>query len=256
MAGSATGSSGSQLRCYPRIVFFGVVAACFGAPPSTASAKNRYALEPANVEAKPAFIYAGMNDEPCLRELDKRKVPYAKEPETKQVAVPLRLTGKLHGVRFKMSPRDEKDAEKTSPSAVLDCRLALALDDFAVVLEKHNVVEAEYMSMYRKRGVGFVKPGKRHPSGRAIDISSLTFKDGEKLTVFGDWHGRPGSKTCGEGAAKPTKDTKGAQKLRAIVCDTAEVGPFNLMLTPHYDWGHRDHFHFEVRSNIRWFLIQ
>jgi len=245
MAGSAT-----------RIVFAGAVACCFFGAAPAASAKNRYALEPANVEARRAFIYAGMNDEPCIRELTKRKVPYVREPDTKQVDVPLRLAGKLHGVRFKLSPRDEKDAEKTSPSAVLDCRLALALDDFATVLEKHGIVEVEYMSMYRKRGVGFVKPGKRHPSGRAIDISSVTTKDGEKLTVFGDWHGRAGSKTCGEGAAKPTKDTKGAQKLRTIVCDTAEMGPFNLMLTPHYDWGHKDHFHFEVRSNIRWFLIQ
>ena len=48
----------------------------------------------------------------------------------------------------------------------------------------------------------------------------------------------------------------GAKLMRAIVCETAAIGPFNLMLTPHYDWGHKDHFHFEVRSDIRWFLIQ
>ena len=30
---------------------------------------------------------------------------------------------------------------------------------------------------------------------------------------------------------------------------------FNLILSPHYDWGHRDHLHMEVRSGIKWFLI-
>ncbi len=225
-------------------------------PSGSASAKNRYAVEPANVELKRAFIYAGMTNETCKKELDKRKLPYALEPDTKQVDLPLRLKGPLRGVHFKLTPRAEKDAEKTSPSAVLDCRLALALDDFAGVLAKHDIVEVEYMSMYRKRGVGWVKPGKRHPGGRAIDISALKKKDGTKVTVLGDWHGRTGSKTCGEGAAKPTKDLPGAKLMRNIVCDTADAGAFNLMLTPHYDWGHRDHFHFEVRSNIRWFLIQ
>lgn len=221
-----------------------------------ALAKNRYALEPPNVEQKRAFKYAAMTRDTCLKELDKRKFPYKLEGETKQVDTPLRFTGPIHGVTYKLSARAEKDPDKTSPAAIADCRLALAIDDFSKVLAKADIVEVEYLSMYRTRGVGFVKPGKRHPSARAIDVATVTKRDGTKLSVIGDWHGRAGSQTCGEGAAKPTKDTEGAKLLRSIICETAAIGSFNLVLTPHYDWGHRDHFHLEVRSDIRWFLVQ
>lgn len=224
--------------------------------PATAGAKNRFALEPPNVEGKRAYLYAAMDSAACLRELDRRGFPYRLEPPTKQVETPLRFTGPIRGVNYVLTARAEKDPEKTSAAAVADCRLALAIDDLSVVLARHGVTKVEYMSMYRKRGVGFVKPGKRHPSGRAIDIAVLEKKDGTKASVLGDWHGLVGSKTCGEGAAKPRKDTDGARLLRTVMCETAERGSFNLMLSPHYDWGHRDHFHFEVRSDIRWFLIQ
>lgn len=221
-----------------------------------AHAKNRYAIEPPDVEQKPAFKYAAMSDADCLAQLDESKFPYTREKETRQVDLPLRITGPVHGVTYKLTKRAEKDPDKTSPSAIADCRLALAIDDFSKVLARHDVVEVEYLSMYRKRGVGYVKPRKRHPAGRAIDVATLKTKDGTVFSVYKDWHGRAGSKTCGEGAAKPTKDTDGAKLLRALICETAAIGPFNLMLTPHYDWGHRDHFHLEVRSDIRWFLIQ
>jgi hypothetical protein len=110
--------------------------------------------------------------------------------------------------------------------------------------------------MYRQRGVGFVKPGRRHPAALAIDIAVLHRKDGEVFSVLHDFHGRAGGKTCGEGATKPRKDTEGARLLRDIVCDLDQQKSFNLLLTPHYDWGHKDHFHFEVRQGIRWYLTQ
>ncbi|NUP06322.1 MAG: hypothetical protein HOW73_09715 [Polyangiaceae bacterium] len=244
------------VRRFSALALLVLAALPFGAMPSVAVAKNRFALEPPNVEEKRAFKYAAMSNEACFKELDKRKFPYKVEGETKQVEAPLRFTGPVRGVTYKLSQRAEKDPDKTSPAAIADCRLALAIDDFSRVLAKHDIVEVEYLSMYRTRGVGFVKPGKRHPSGRAIDVATMKRKDGTVFSVYKDWHGRPGSQTCGAGAAKPTKDTEGAKVMRAIVCETAGVGPFNLMLTPHYDWGHKDHFHLEVRSDIRWFLIQ
>lgn len=244
-------------RSRAMLAFGAVVSALvFGSRPTAVAAKNRYALEPPNVESKRGFLYAAMSNEACKAELDRREIPYALEPETKQIDLPLRFTGPVRGVEYRLTERGLKDPEKTSPAAVLDCRLALAIDDFSRVLAKNDIATVEYMSMYRKRGVGFVKPGKRHPSGRAIDVATLIKRDGTKLSVRGDWHGRVGSKTCGEGAAEPYKSTLAAHQMRAIVCETAAIGPFNLMLTPHYDWGHKDHFHLEVRSNIRWFLIQ
>lgn len=223
---------------------------------SATSAGNRYALEPDDVESTRAFQYAKLDNDTCFAELDRRGVPYKQVEPTQQVDGPVRFTGPLHGVTFSLTYRGPDTVDEASPSSIADCRLALAIDDMAAVLEKHGIVKAEYMSMYRKRGVGFVKAGKRHPSGRAIDLATVTKKDGTTFSVLYDWHGLVGSKTCGEGARAPTKDTEGARLLRSIVCDLAEEQSFNLILTPHYDWGHKDHFHMEVRSDIRWYLIQ
>lgn len=242
----------------PTLVLGGLAAvATVTLMPEEVDAKNRFALEPPNVESKRAYKYAAMSGDECLEELDRRKFPYKLEPPTKQVDTPLRFTGKLRGVDFKLTKRAEENPDPTSPAAVADCRLALAIDDMAQVMAKRGIDKVEYLSMYRKRGVGFIRPGKRHPSGLAIDIATVRTKsDNKTYSVYADWHGRVGSKTCGEGAAKPTKDTAGAKLLRGLVCDLADQGSFNLLLTPHYDWGHKDHFHMEVRTGIRWFLIQ
>ena len=37
-----------------------------------------------------------------------------------------------------------------------------------------------------------------------------------------------------------------------LACEALAL--FNLLLSPHYDDLHRDHFHFEVRRGVRWFL--
>ena len=238
--------------------FAGIVVAVLGllvvlAVP--ALAKNRYALEPPEVERTAAFRYAELTQSECFRELDRRKVPYKHIDPVKQVDAPIRLTGPIQGVEFALTYRPGPDLAEPYAS-ILDCRLALALDDLASVLAERDVVKVEYMSMYRKRGVGWIKPGRRHPAGLAIDIAVLHKRDGKKFSVLYDWHGFPGAKTCGEKAAKPRKDTEGARLLRDVVCELDRKKSFNLLLTPHYDWGHRDHFHFEVRQGIRWYLTQ
>src|SRR5262249_51962934 len=66
------------------------------------------------------------------------------------VRAPVRLTGRLHGVWFHSSlPADER---QHSLFEVLDARLALALDDFAAVLERHDIDEVVHFTMYRPNG--------------------------------------------------------------------------------------------------------
>jgi hypothetical protein len=199
-----------------------------------AVAKNRFALEPPEVERTAAYRYI--------------------EP-VKQVDTPVRLTGPVRGVEFALTYRAPPDVAEPK-AAIADCRLAIALDDLAAVVAEHGITKVEYLSMYRTRGVGWVKPGRRHPAALAIDIAVLHRNDGQSFSVLRDWQGVPGAKTCGEHAAKPRKDTEGARLLRDIVCELDRKKSFNLLLTPHYDWGHRDHFHFEVRQGIRWYLTQ
>lgn len=229
------------------------ILAAFVVAPNSASGKDRFVHEPPDVDTTPAYQYAALAEQDCLAELTRRGVPFEPVGPTRGVDTPLRFKGPVRGVTLRRTlstaPADN------APQTIADCRLALAIDDLAALLSTLGVVEMQYYSMYRKRGLGFIKPGKRHPGGRAIDLVSVKLGDGTVYSVQHDFHGRPGQKTCGDGAALPRKNTPGAHFWRKVACGMAEKRSFNLILTPHYDWGHRDHFHLEVRSGIRWFLI-
>lgn len=234
-------------------------------PPRPAAARpNRYAVEPPNVEGTPAFRYAKMGSDACFAELKARGVPFVtlgpppeqrpgvrRAPYPRGVEAPIRLTGPVRGVRFRHADPAVHEADVLE--SVADCRLALALDDLAYILRQYAVTEVHYLSMYRR---GYTRPGVRHPAGRAIDVARVRFGDDSVYDVRMDFHGRIGVKTCGEGAAPPTKDTPGARFFRRIVCELDRKRAFNLVLTPQHDWAHRDHLHLEVRSGIRWQLIQ
>ena len=219
---------------------------------------DRFALEPPAVESTRAFRYAQLSSDDCLAELDARGVPYELAPPTKNVETPLRFNGPIRGVTFQPTPRGAPPPSRGRqvpllPATIADCRLALAIDDLAVVLKKHGVVQAEYLSMYRRNT--HMKPGRRHPSALAIDLATIKLESGKTYSVRYDFHGRVGAQTCGAKATKPTKESPGARLWRTIACELAERHSFNLLLTPNYDWGHRDHFHMEVRTGIRWYLI-
>jgi len=109
---------------------------------------SRYEL-PAHADEMPAFHYSSMTQDECVAELKARDIPYAEET-ARGVDQPVRLTGPLHGVTFRT---DESAAKReSSPYEIADCRLVLALDDFAQILEKHDVVEVRHYSMYRPPG--------------------------------------------------------------------------------------------------------
>jgi hypothetical protein len=95
-------------------------------------------------------------------------------------------------------------------------------------------------------------PGTRHPAGLAIDVGLLRKRDGRWLNVAHHFQGHIGAKTCGEGAAMPEKPE--ARELRAIVCESADLGIFTYVLTPNYNAAHADHYHMEIKPGVRWFL--
>jgi hypothetical protein len=212
---------------------------------------SRFAYEPAAVATMRAYQYAAASEELCLAELAERGVPFERVPEKRGVETPLRITGPVRGVTYVPTYRAEPDPE--GPAAILDCRLALAVDDLSQVLAARGVVEAEYLSLYRP---GPRKRGVRHAAGRAIDLAVVKLADGTSWSVEHHFFGRPGSQTCGLGAKRPRKDHPGARFWREVVCELDAMRSFNLILSPNFDRGHHDHLHLEVRSGIRWFLIQ
>ncbi|MFO0591881.1 MAG: extensin family protein [Polyangiaceae bacterium] len=137
----------NTLRTLARLFLGGLTAAAALLPAERASASYLVIPPPAVAEASAAYKYANMTGAEALAELDKRKVPYKVADPISGVTTPVRLTGKLHGVYIHSSIPESQRA--TSVYEVLDARLALALDDFAKILERHDIEEVVHYSLYR-----------------------------------------------------------------------------------------------------------
>lgn len=201
-----------------------------------------------------ATKYAAMDRGTCEAELGRRGIAFERVDEARGVIAPLRVTGAIAGVEFhSMLPFAQR---KTSPYEIYDCRLVLALDDWARVLSRHDVVEVVHYSVYRPPPAKQVLtgPGRRHGGALAIDAAMFKTRDGQVLNVEKDFHGRIGGKPCASLAASALPPR--AVTLRKLVCEAAEAQLFNVLLTPDYNWPHRNHFHLEVTVGARWVLVR
>jgi hypothetical protein len=208
----------------------------------------------ADPTASPAYRYGQLSRDDCEKELGRRRIGFTRESARPGVLAPVRLTGPLHGVEFHSDEAEKKRA--TSPYEIADCRLVLALDDFAAILASHDIVEVRHYSMYRPPDKSWPddKQATRHPGALAIDAARFTAKDGSVLIVDKHWNGAIGDATCGDAAA-PHPVTPEATALRAILCDAVAAHLFNVVLTPNYNKPHHNHFHLEVTAGVKWFLV-
>jgi hypothetical protein len=209
---------------------------------------------PADFGATPAVRYAGFDRTRCEAELAHRSIAHARVSDARGVLAPIRLTGPLRGVEFHSVLPSSLRAG--SPYEIMDCRLVLALHDFAAILAKHDVVEVIHLSAYRPPSKAWPsgRVASRHPGALALDVGAFVLRDGTRLDVEKHFHGRIGTKTCGPGTG-PSPATPEATTLRNIVCEAADQRLFNVELTPDYNWQHRNHFHLEVTAGVRWFLV-
>lgn len=200
-----------------------------------------------------AWKYGQLTKDECLAEVKTRNLPWTAE-DTDGVLAGGRITGPIRGITYRTRLSEERRA--TSPWEIADCRLVLALDDLAEVLAAHDVVEVRHYSMYRlvPKSWPAGKVGSQHHGAMAIDAAIFTMKDGSKIDVLDDWHGRIGAKTCGPDA-RPRKVTEKSTKLRAMLCDIAAKRIFNVILTPNHDRAHRNHFHLDVTPGAKWFVV-
>lgn len=191
----------------------------------------------------PAARYANLSPAQCRKELARRKLPFKRQPETKGIATALRFTDTLRGVRFITAPGN-------SPFGLLDCRLALTLDDLADLLSRHGVVSLRVDNFYRRMAK---LPGSRkrsqHAYGLAMDLTEVTFADGHPVNVEASWGAEVGSTACGPEA---TFDGGPGLPLRNLICDIAAGGYFHHILTPCHDLAHRNHIHLDIQRNNRW----
>ncbi len=211
---------------------------------------------PADAADSRASHYANMKPKRCLAELERRKIPFTVVEEARGVLVPVRLTGPIGTVLFRTDFPAER--RQSVPWEIFDCRLVLALDDFAKLLRVHDIEEVRIFSAYRPPSKKWPKGkvARRHPGGLAVDIRLLRKRGGKKLVVTDHFNGRIGAETCGPGAVAPDPATQEARELRSIVCEAADARLFHSILTPNYDRPHFNHFHLEVTAGVRWFIVR
>ncbi len=204
-----------------------------------------------------ATHYAALTGDQCSQELTERGVAFEVLASARGVPFPLRFSAPVRGIEF----RAYAPGSKMSVYDILDCRLALALDDLASVWALHSVTRVRHMSMYRPpSGKTWPegKPGLRHGAGLAIDVGTLHFKDGHTLVVDRDFGGHLGGAVCGDGAA-PTPRTAEANLLRLMTCEVVASGSFHVVLTPNFNKPHHNHLHLEVSpkaANGAWVYLR
>ncbi|WP_437941977.1 extensin family protein [Sorangium sp. So ce341] len=100
-------------------------------------------------------------------------------------------------------------------------------------------------------------PGRpsQHALGLAIDVAAFVKADGARLDVKTDWHGAIGAPPCGPGS-EPKAPSPHALELREIICAVHTSGLFNVVLTPNANEAHADHFHFDIKRDARYFLLE
>jgi hypothetical protein len=183
----------------------------------------------------------------------RRRLPFDRVDGARGVLAPVRLTGPLHGVTYRT---DLPAGRRTStPWEIVDCRLALALDDFAAQLAAHDIVEVVHFSAYRPPPARWPsgRIASRHPGALAIDAATFVKRQGQTLAVERDFHGRIGSPTCGP-SASPRPATPEALELRRILCDATDARLFNVALTPDFNFAHHNHFHLEIAPRVGFYL--
>jgi hypothetical protein len=203
----------------------------------------------------PNMRYAALDTATCEAELVRRGVPFARGEATQGVMAPERLRGPLHGVTI--STGASQAVRDKSTMEIFDCRLVLALDDFAAMASPRGITQMLHISAYRPKsanGCTDKYPGLQHCAALAVDIAQFRLSNGTVWNVQKDFQGQIGAATCGP-TAKAPGPSAASQGLHALVCDAAAQGIFNVMLTPNYNAEHFNHFHVEITPNANWMLI-
>jgi hypothetical protein len=204
--------------------------------------------------ARPALpagrALAALTPDACLDALRAQGVAFERvaESEALGVTTPIRLRAPIAGIRVAPS-----NAPDSSPHAVLDCRLALALVAWAPTLRAADVVAVEHYSAFRANArVGGSGPVSGHASGLALDAARLHLASGEVADVLADW----GDRTRGDEPCTPRDDeAPRARLLRGVVCAAVAADLFQIVITPHHDAAHQNHVHLELRPGVEWSYV-
>jgi hypothetical protein len=167
----------------------------------------------------------------CTAELDARKVSW-KPASRAGIARAVEITSALGGVAF-----------TSDQPLVIDCSLAVSLDEAGRYFRVIGVDKATFSSAYSRRNVRGTNTPSKHSYGLAIDVHTFAGKGLETLRVDADYEQDLGDEV--DCVGKPQQ--QGGALLKILQCQLVRSGLFHLVLSPDYDGDHRDHFHLEVK---------
>jgi hypothetical protein len=187
---------------------------------------------PASVAAE-AVTQPGREDAlaSCTAELERRGVAW-KPVKRAGIVRGVEITGALGGVQL-----------TSHQPLVIDCSLAVSLDEAGRYLRDLGIEQATFSSAYARRNVrGTGRPSK-HSFGLAIDVHTFAGAQLGTLRVDRDYEQGLGDDV--DCVGRPL--TQGGAVMKILQCQLARSGLFHLVLSPDYDDAHHDHFHLEVK---------
>jgi hypothetical protein len=176
----------------------------------------------------------------CYDDLEGRKVGFKKVKKA-GIANAVEISGTLGGV------------DVVGPTAlVIDCSLAVSLDEAGRYLRALGVDKLTFSSAYSRRTVRGTNRPSKHSYGLAIDVSGFSGPELGSTNVARDYEQGLGDAVDCVG----TPLTQAGAVLKVLQCQLVRSGLFHLVLSPDYDDAHHDHFHLEVkpwrdRSSLR-----
>jgi hypothetical protein len=167
----------------------------------------------------------------CYDELDARGIGY-KKVKRSGIAQAVEIQGALGG------------ADLSGPDAlVIDCSLAVSLDEVGRYLRNLGIDKARFSSAYSRRKVRGTDRLSKHSYGLAIDVAGFSGPDLGAMRIDRDYEqGLGDALDC---VGRPM--TKAGAVLKILQCQMVRSGLFHLVLSPDYDDAHHDHFHLEVK---------
>ncbi len=168
----------------------------------------------------------------CHAELDARAIAWrpARRPG---IADAVEIQGPLGGVGY----------EGAGQPLVIDCSLAVSLDEAGRYAVGLGLERATFSSAYARRNVRGTNRPSKHSYGLAIDVHALTGATLGTLHLDRDYEQGLGDTVDCVGAPL----TEGGAVLKILQCQLVRSGLFHLVLSPDYDDAHHDHFHLEVK---------
>jgi hypothetical protein len=171
----------------------------------------------------------------CTAELERRGVEF-KSVKKSGIAHGVEIAGPLGGIQWDAADR----------TLVIDCSLAVSLDEAGRYLKELGIDKATFSSAYSKRNVRGTNRPSKHSYGLAVDVHTFTFGAAGALgTIRVDRDYEQGLGDDVDCVGRPL--TQGGAVLKIMQCQLVRSGLFHLVLSPDYDDAHHDHFHLEAK---------